>query len=92
MSSISTDKRPTKILPEMTFLIIDNKSGRKFVTLEIRKIKLSKKIIKLDFFKEKELNTYWDLSNDDNYVQITEKEFKNYKKNNRRNKNSFYKN
>ena len=77
MSSISTDKRPTKILPEMTFLIIDNKSGRKFVTLEIGKIKLSKKIIKLDFFKEKELNTYWDLSNDDNYVQITEKEFKN---------------
>ena len=77
MSSISTDNSPSVILPEMTFLIIDNKTGRKFVTLETGKVKLSKKVIKLDFFKGKELNTYWDLSNDDNYVQITEKEFKN---------------
>ena len=65
------------IIPEYTFLIIDNKGGRKFATIEMGKIKLSKKIIKLDFFKDKQLNTYWDLSNNDNYVQITVNEFKN---------------
>ena len=65
------------IRPELYFLIIDNKKGRKFVTLEMGKIKLSKKAIDLSFFKDKRLNTYWDISDENNYVQITEKEFKN---------------
>ena len=65
------------IRPELYFLIIDNKKGRKFVTLEMGKIKLSKKIINLSFFKDKKLNTYWDISDENNYVQISEKEFKN---------------
>ena len=64
------------IRPELYFLIIDNKKGRKFVTLEMGKIKLSKKAINLSFFKDKNLNTYWDISDDNNYIQITEKEFK----------------
>jgi len=41
------------------------------------KVKLSKKLIDLSFFKDKKLNTYWDLSDDKNYIEITEKEFKN---------------
>ena len=65
------------IRPELYFLIKDNKKGRKFVTLEMGKIKLNKKNIDLSFFKDKKLNTYWDLSDDNNYIQITEKEFKN---------------
>ena len=65
------------IRPELYFLIIDNKKGRKFVTLEMGKIKLNKKNIDLSFFKDKKLNTYWDLSDDNNYIQITEKEFRN---------------
>ena len=65
------------IMPELYFLIIDNKKGRKFVTLEMGKVKLSKKNINLDFFKDKKLNTYWDITDDNNYIQITEKEFKN---------------
>ena len=65
------------IFPELYFLIIDNKKGRKFVTLEMGKVKLSKKNINLNFFKDKKLNTYWDISDDNNYIQITEKEFKN---------------
>ena len=77
MSSLPSDKKSSIIFPEMTFLIIDNKSERKFVTLEIGKLKLRKKTINLDFFKGKELDTYWDLSDEDNYIQITEKEFKN---------------
>ena len=58
-------------------MIIDNKKARKFVTLEMGKVKLSKKNINLDFFKDKKLNTYWDITDEDNYIQITEKEFKN---------------
>jgi len=65
------------IRPELYFLIIDNKKGRKFATLEMGKIKLDKKNINLSFFKDKKLNTYWDISDDNNYTQITEKEFKN---------------
>ena len=41
------------------------------------KVKLSKKNINLEFFKDKKLNTYWDITDDNNYTQITEKEFKN---------------
>lgn len=76
MSRYADDELET-IRPELYFLIIDNKKGRKFATLEMGKIKLNKKNINLSFFKDKKLNTYWDLSDDDNYVQITEKEFKN---------------
>ena len=65
------------IWPELYFLIIDNKKGRKFAALEMGKIKLSKKTINLSFFKDKKLNTYWDISEENNYVQLTEKEFKN---------------
>jgi hypothetical protein len=76
MSRYSDEDLET-IRPELYFLIIDNKKGRKFVTLEMEKIKLNKKNINLSFFKDKKLNTYWDLSDDNNYTQITEKEFKN---------------
>ena len=31
----------------------------------------------MDFFKDKKLNRYWDITDEDNYIQITEKEFKN---------------
>ena len=72
-----SEEDPEKIHPELYFLIIDNKKGRKFVTLEMGKVKLSKKLIDLSFFKDKKLNTYWDLSDDKNYIEITEKEFKN---------------
>ena len=65
------------IRPELYFLIIDNKKSRKFVTLEMGKVKLSKKLINLSFFKDKKLNTYWDITDDNNYIQISEKEFKN---------------
>ena len=75
--SLPSQKDPELILPELYFLIIDNKKCRKFVTLEMGKVKLSKKNINLDFFKNKKLNTYWDISDDNNYIQITEKEFKN---------------
>ena len=75
--SLPSEKDPEVIIPELYFLIIDNKKGRKFVTLEMGKVKLSKKNINLDFFKDKKLNTYWDISDDNNYIQITEKEFKN---------------
>ena len=71
------DKDIESIRPELYFLIIDNKKGRKFVTLEMGKVKLNKKSINLSFFGDKKLNTYWDLSDDKNYIQITEKEFKN---------------
>ena len=71
------DKDIESIKPELYFLIIDNKKGRKFVTLEMGKVKLNKKSINLSFFEDKKLNTYWDLSDDKNYIQITEKEFKN---------------
>ena len=71
------DKDIESIRPELYFLIIDNKKGRKFVTLEMGKVKLNKKSINLSFFEDKKLNTYWDLSDDKNYIQITEKEFKN---------------
>ncbi len=76
MSRYSEDDLET-IRPELYFLIIDNKKGRKFVTLEMDKIKLNKKNINLSFFKDKKLNTYWDVSDDNNYKQISEKEFKN---------------
>ena len=75
--SLPSGKAPEIIFPELYFLIIDNKKARKFVTLEMGKVKLSKKNINLNFFKDKKLNTYWDISDDDNYIQITEKEFKN---------------
>ena len=75
--SLPSDNDPELILPELYFLIIDNKKGRKFVTLEMGKVKLSKKNINLEFFKDKKLNTYWDITDDNNYTQITEKEFKN---------------
>ena len=72
-----SDNDMEAIRPELYFLIIDNKKGRKFVTLEMGKIKLNKKLIDLSFFKDKKLNTYWDLSDDSNYIQISEKEFNN---------------
>ena len=75
--SLPSGKDPEIIFPELYFLIIDNKKARKFVTLEMGKVKLSKKNINLNFFKDKKLNTYWDISDDNNYIQITEKEFKN---------------
>ena len=75
--SLPSESDKELIIPELYFLIIDNKKGRKFVTLEMGKVKLNKKNINLEFFKNKKLNTYWDITDDNNYVQITEKEFKN---------------
>ena len=75
--SLPSESDKELIIPELYFLIIDNKKGRKFVTLEMGKVKLNKKNINLEFFKNKKLNTYWDITDDNNYIQITEKEFKN---------------
>ena len=43
--SLPSGKDPELIFPELYFLIIDNKKARKFVTLEMGKVKLSKKIL-----------------------------------------------
>ena len=63
------------ILPDKYFLIIDNKNNRKFVTIGMKKANLSKKNINLSFFEGKRLNTFWDVTDASNYIQITSKEF-----------------
>ena len=71
------DKETDLIVPDKYFLIIDNKNGRKFVTTQMKKINISKKTINLSFFEGKKLNTFWDVTNEDNYIEITSKEFTN---------------
>ena len=63
------------ILPDKYFLIIDNKNNRKFVTIGMKKANLSKKNINLSFFEGKRLNTFWDVTDASNYIQIMSKEF-----------------
>ena len=63
------------IFPERYFLIIDNKNNRKFVTTNMKRANISKKNINLTFFNGKHLNTYWDVTDNANYTQITSKEF-----------------
>ena len=69
------DKQTDLIVPDKYFLIIDNKNGRKFVTTQMKKKNISKKTINLSFFEGKKLNTFWDVTNKDNYIEITSKEF-----------------
>lgn len=59
------------------FLMIDNKESRKFCTINMNKVKLSKKNIDLSFFRGKRLNTFWDLTDLSNMVEISSKEFFN---------------
>jgi hypothetical protein len=65
------DKQTDLIVPDKYFLIIDNKNGRKFVTTQMKKKNVSKKTINLSFFEGKKLNTFWDVKNEDNYIEIT---------------------
>ena len=74
------DKQTDLIVPDKYFLIIDNKNGRKFVTAQMKKKNISKKTINLSFFEGKKLNTFWDVTNEDNYIEIKSKEFLNENK------------
>ena len=74
------DKETDLIVADKYFLIIDNKNGRKFVTTQMKKINISKKVINLLFFEGKKLNTFWDVTNEDNYIEIKSKEFLNENK------------
>lgn len=68
------------IIPDMVFLIIDNKDNRRFVTINQKKIKLNKKEIDITFFENKELNTFWSIEfgkNNCNFIQIQPKDFFN---------------
>ena len=64
------------IIRDRFFLIIDNKDNRRFCTINMKKAKLGKREIKLDFFENKNLNTFWDIDGD-KYTQITHKEYFN---------------
>ena len=74
------DKETDLIVGDKYFLIIDNKNGRKFVTTQMKKINISKKVINLLFFEGKKLNTFWDVTNEDKYIEIKSKEFLNENK------------
>ena len=74
------DKETDLIIGDKYFLIIDNKNARKFVTTQMKKINISKKVINLLFFEGKKLNTFWDVTNEDNYIEIKSKEFLNENK------------
>ena len=74
------DKETDLIIVDKYFIIIDNKNRRKFVTTQMKKINISKKVINLLFFEGKKLNTFWDVSNEDNYKEIKSKEFLNENK------------
>ena len=74
------DKETDLIVGDKYFLIIDNKNGRKFVTTQMKKINISKKVINLLFFEGKKLNTFWDVTNEENYIEIKSKEFLNENK------------
>jgi tRNA (adenine-N(1)-)-methyltransferase non-catalytic subunit len=74
------DKETDLIVGDKYFLIIDNKNRRKFVTTQMKKINISKKVINLLFFEGKKLNTFWDVTNEDNYIEIKSKEFLNENK------------
>ena len=69
------DNSSDLIIPERYFLIIDNKGNRKFAVTNMKHISLSKKNINLLYFNNKQLNTFWDITDNNNYIQITEKEF-----------------
>lgn len=71
------DEPTDLIFPNIYFLIIDNKDGRKFVTTNMKKVNINKKSINLSFFEGKKLNTFWDITDDDKYIEITSKEFTN---------------
>ena len=53
------DKETDLIVGDKYFLIIDNKNGRKFVTTQMKKINISKKVINLLFFEGKKLNLHF---------------------------------
>ena len=55
------DKETDLIVGDKYFLIIDNKNRRKFVTTQMKKINISKKVINLLFFEGKKLNTFWEI-------------------------------
>lgn len=73
----SSSKVNDIICEELYFLMIDNKESRKFCTINMSKVKLSKKNIDLSFFKGKSLNTFWDLTDQSNIVEVSSKEFFN---------------
>ena len=60
--------------PNMHFLIIDNKNNRKFASISMNKVNISKKKLDLKFLTGKPLNSFWDIT-DTPYVEISSKEF-----------------
>ena len=74
------DKETDLIVGDKYFLIIDNKNRRKFVTTNMKKVNINKKSINLSFFEGKKLNTFWDITDDDKYIEIKSKEFLNENK------------
>jgi hypothetical protein len=57
------------------FLIIDNQGSRRFTTLNMKKVRMGKKEIHLDFFENKPLNTFWQIDEGNQFIQISHKEF-----------------
>lgn len=76
MDKIYLPKFSNIITKERYFLIIDNKDNRRFCNTNMNKIKLGKKDINLQFFENKNLNTFWTVDKNI-YEQITHKEFFN---------------
>lgn len=57
------------------FLICDNKENRRFVSINSKSIKMNKKEIDLTFFENKYLNTFWEVDEDEQFKEITDKQF-----------------
>lgn len=64
------------IIPENYYLLIDNNNNHHFFCInENSQIKISKKKININQFKDKNVNTFWDITADNNYIQIKSKDF-----------------
>ena len=77
MDIITSQKFSNVIIPNRFFLLIDNKGNRKFCTTDMKKVKMQKTEIDLTFFENKNLNTFWDIAEKDNYKQVSNKDFFN---------------
>lgn len=80
MEKIYSKNFANVIIPDRYFLIIDNKDNRRFVNINMKKVKMHKKEMDVTFFENKELNTFWSVDFEGNksiYTQINHKEFFN---------------
>lgn len=82
MDKIYSESYKNLVIRDRYFLLVDNRNFRKFCTVNMKKMRLGRKEVVVEFFTGKKLNTFWEVLDDKGtkFSQITSQEFFNERK------------